>query len=53
MKVENIIKERIKENINLFTNEELRLINKSMEIMKKMYLLGLINGKEIYGKKLQ
>lgn len=50
---EEIVRDRIKENETLFTKEDLKIIEKSFETIKKIYLIGLINGREIYGKNLQ
>lgn len=50
---EEIVRERIKENEDLFTKKELEIIEKNFSTVKKIYLLGLINGREIYGKILQ
>lgn len=50
--VEKIMKERIKENEKLFNKNDLKIINNNINIMKKIYLMGLINGREIW-KKLQ
>lgn len=46
--VEKILKERIKENEELFNKEEIALLNNNIRIIKKIYLLGLINGRNIY-----
>lgn len=51
--VEKIVKERIKENEKLFTMEELKIIKDNAKIVKKIYLIGLVNGKQIYGNNLQ
>ena len=48
MKIENVIKERIEENKKLFNSNELDFIAKNINIIKKIYLIGLINGKNIY-----
>lgn len=45
------MKERIEENKNLFNEKELRILDGNSNLIKKIYLLGLINGKEIYEKK--
>lgn len=50
---EEIIKERIEENKELFSKEELCIIEKNDTIIKKIYLLGLINGRDVYGNNLQ
>lgn len=47
------LEERIEQNRNLFTKDELIIIDKNDIITIKIYLLGLIDGREIYGKKLQ
>jgi len=46
--VEEIIRERIEENKNLFTEDELKFINNKINIIKKVYLIGLINGRQMY-----
>ena len=46
--VQEIVQKRVQENQNLFTKEELEFIEDNMGLMKKMYLLGLINGRETY-----
>ena len=42
--MEKLIEERIKENGNLFKEEELNFINKNVNIIYKIYLLGLLDG---------
>ncbi len=49
--VEEIVKERVKENERLFSEKELKLIRNNSRIFTKIYLLGLINGRDIYGMK--
>lgn len=53
MELEEVLKERIFENEELFSKNELSIMNSNIKIMKKIYLLGLINGKQAYGKKIQ
>lgn len=53
MELEEFVKERIKENEKLFSGEELRIIKDNVKIVKKIYLIGLVNGKQIYGNNLQ
>ncbi|MFR3919808.1 MAG: hypothetical protein ACLTXD_01455 [Clostridia bacterium] len=53
MGLEETIDEIILENEELFNKEELLMINSNLKVIKKIYLLGLINGKQIYGEKLQ
>lgn len=50
--IEEILKERIKENENLFNEEQIITINKNLNVFSKIYLLGLINGRQIYGNNL-
>lgn len=50
MGLEETIDEIILENEELFNKEELLMINSNLKVIKKIYLLGLINGKQIYGK---
>lgn len=46
--MEEWIEERIKENVELFSKEELKIVKSNFKLMKKVYLMGLINGREIY-----
>lgn len=48
MKMDKIFEERINENRKLFNEKDMLIINNNKDIMKKIYLLGLINGKDIY-----
>ena len=48
--VESFVSERLKENENLFTEEELKNINMNKECAKKIYLLGFINARNCYKK---
>lgn len=41
----NFIKERLEENKELFTCDEISKLNKEFELIKKIYLLGFINAK--------
>jgi len=50
MELEEIVKERIKENEKLFSEEELKTIENNIILTKKVYMIGLVNGKQIYGK---
>lgn len=50
MELEEIVKERIKENKKLFSKEELKTIENNIILTKKVYMIGLVNGKQIYGK---
>jgi hypothetical protein len=50
MELEEIVKERIKENEKLFSKEELKTIENNIILTKKVYMIGLVNGKQIYGK---
>ena len=45
MNLEKLIKERIEENGKLFNKEEIYFINKKIEIIKKIYLLALLDTK--------
>ena len=51
--LEEIVREKIKENEQLFSEEELNIINHNLKMTKKIYLLAIINGKQIYGNHLQ
>lgn len=44
LNVEKLVKERIKENEKLFTGEELIFLNNHVNIIKKVYLMGVIDG---------
>ena len=48
-----ILEKRIHINKSLFIEDELTNINKNASIYKKIYLIGLSDGREIYGKNLQ
>lgn len=50
IKIEKIVEERIEENQKLFNEEELKIIKNNVNIIKKVYLIGLLNGRQIYGK---
>lgn len=50
MELEEIVKERIKENEKLFSKEELETIENNIILTKKVYMIGLVNEKQIYGK---
>lgn len=43
--LEEFIKERMKENKELFDDEEIKLLN---ETSIKLYIIGLLDGKKIY-----
>lgn len=43
MELEEIVKERIKENEKLFSKEELEVINSSIKVVKKIYLLAFLD----------
>lgn len=51
MKIEKIFEERVEENRKLFTEKDMLTINNNKDIMKKIYLLGLMNGRDIYNIK--
>ena len=44
MSIKEFIRERIEENKHLFTQEELKSAKENEELIKKIYLLGGING---------
>lgn len=46
--VEKFIQERIEENKNLFTNNEIKTIEQNKIITKKIYLLGFVNSKDCF-----
>ena len=43
MKIENVIKERIKDNKNLFTQQEYDNINKNIDTYIKVYFLAILD----------
>lgn len=49
---DEILEERIKENEELFTEEELKCINDNIGLSKKIYLLGILDGIKTIGKNL-
>ena len=49
--LESYIAERIKENKELFTKEELQWIRENRKGTCKIYLLGAVNGKDCYEDK--
>lgn len=44
LNVEKIVKERIKENKKIFNKEELIFLNNNVNIIKKIYLVGIVDG---------
>lgn len=48
--IEEIFIERLEENKELFSEKELITIKENRNLTKKIYLIGLINAKEIYEK---
>lgn len=48
--LENFIEERIEENKNLFTKEEIEFMKNNKECLHKVYLLGAINSRDCYKK---
>ena len=44
LNVEKIVKERIKENKKIFNSEELIFLNNNVNIIKKIYLVGIVDG---------
>ncbi|MEF2641526.1 MAG: hypothetical protein U0O04_03945 [Clostridia bacterium] len=51
--VEEIVKERIRENKELFNKDENNILEGNINLAKKMYILGFINARNIYGNNLQ
>ena len=47
MKLEDFLDERIEENKELFTRNDLLLIEQNKELAKKLYLLGTVDGSKI------
>lgn len=50
VRLDDFIEDRIQENKELFTEEELKSIKNDKGCIRKMYLLGFIHGKECYEK---
>ena len=50
IRLDDFIEGRIQGNKELFTQKELECIKKYDECVKKIYLLGFIDGKECYEK---
>lgn len=48
--IESLLIERIKENKELFNEEELTFLKNNIKITKKIYLLGVINGRDVWKK---
>lgn len=46
--LDHFIKERIKENEKLFSEEDFKYMKKNQECIKKIYLIGFTNAKECY-----
>ena len=46
--LEDFLTKRITENVKLFTQKELDLINNNNSLIKKIYILGATNMLEIY-----
>lgn len=51
--LKEIVRERIRENEELFDNEEYSILEENINLAKKMYILGFINARDIYGNNLQ
>lgn len=51
--VEEIVRERIRENKELFNKDEYNILEGNINLAKKMYILGFINARNIYGNNLQ
>lgn len=49
--LKGFIKERVEENKDLFTEEELKVITENRDCFYKVYLLGAVNSKDCYEKK--
>lgn len=43
--IEEILKERIKENEKLFNKKELKIVKENKNIIEKIYLIGILDGK--------
>lgn len=48
--METFIEKIIEENKKKFTNNEIIIMKKNMQLIKKIYLLGLFSGRETYIK---
>ena len=46
--IDDFVDNRMKKNQRLFTKEEIEFIKKHKNCIKKIYLLGFIDGKECY-----
>lgn len=46
--METFIEKIIEENKSSFTEEELEIIEKNMQLISKIYILGLSNGRDVY-----
>lgn len=46
--MEKFINERITENKELFSKEELKILEHNFYLIKKIYMIGCINMQEIY-----
>lgn len=51
--LEEIVRERIRENKELFNKDEYNILEGNINLAKKMYILGFINARSIYGNNLQ
>ena len=51
--VEEIVRERIRENKELFNKDEYNILEGNINLAKKMYILGFINARNTYGNNLQ
>lgn len=49
--IERFVKERIKENEELFTKKEHSVIKRHMYLVKKIYILGVNDGRATYKNK--
>lgn len=47
-KLDSFIKDRLLENKKLFTHKEMKFIEKNKKLVKKIYLLGVKNAKDLY-----
>lgn len=50
--VNGLLKEVLQDNKILFTKEELDCIKKNFNTIKKVYIIGVINSKEVYESNL-
>ena len=53
VEMEEWVKERIEENKELFTTEELVIIQENLELCKKLYIMAIVNLNDTYKKRIE